>query len=212
MPSITLPEPVQLGLHTPYLEGTFSSLQALVLYAGIGCGLELLARGIVPWRPTVGSLVAVALAIVLAGSITGSSSMTGVWYGIDGRSLPNGLGQSAQAQLVMSVEQGPVHCGWGSVLFLDLAWPPGRVVSLPLHKGDQELGYVRDPAGRYPTKGLATSFDGSVSLPAVAGYTGFHRGTWQLWVIPSERNVAVWMKSGDTVERWPFNISPFGCA
>jgi hypothetical protein len=69
----------------------------------------------------------------------------------------------------------------------------------------QQLGaggarqYVRDPNDVLDVRPP----DLDAVLPPDAGYTGYHRGEWQLWVGPTDVDHYAYLVAGDgTVERW----------
>jgi hypothetical protein len=41
--------------------------------------------------------------------------------------------------------------------------------------------------------------------------TGFHRDDWQLWVSPEKLDKAVYLRDGDTIERWSYVADFVGC-
>lgn len=101
---------------------------------------------------------------------------------------------------------GPGHCGWESVSFLYLGWPPGEVID-----GYTVRQFVRDPRGEFP-RGLATEYDGDARLPARAYSTGISNGHVEIWLDPASGEDAVYMVGAGRVERWPRAKSIIGCA
>ena len=197
------------GFHAPFPEGNFSGGQAVVLFGGALMGAIAMAIAVAPRSLVLGVPLAGAVAILLAGSITGSSSLTGPWFDAEGRQLLGTNGSPYTASV--SIARGPSHCGWDSVLLLGLRWPLGHVPQAP-HRNDNILPYIKDPRGAYAdARKYPAAFDGSAQLPADARATGYHRGTWELWVSPSRIHEGVWLKSGSTIEEWPYDASPIGC-
>lgn len=114
--------------------------------------------------------------------------------------------------LVISVEAGSSHCGWQHVVFLAMAWPLHRPVRGPFMSDARTHVYVWQPDHAYPSSSLATTPRVVERMPSDARYTGLHRGPWQLWVSPSRIEFAVFLKSDQTIQRWPFVSKFVGCA
>ena len=92
----------------------------------------------------------------------------------------------------VSSYDGPAHCDWQDVRFLQMA---GRL-------------YLRDPHGKLADVTRGT-FGSDVSLPDDARDTGFQRDGVRLWSVPSRQEI--YAVQGGTVERWP-SASRVGCA
>ena len=140
-----------------------------------------------------------------------AAAVEGVWSDADGNPLPDGTDASTDFGLVMHVTEGPDHCGWTSVTFMNLGWPLGTQTEPP---GDFRQ-YVRDPDGVLSSS-LRTPFGSDGDLPADVAPTGFHRGDWELWTAPGDVADAVYVVEGDpraggTWERWPRATDIIGC-
>ena len=106
-----------------------------------------------------------------------------VWEGPDGNRVPTSR---------VSSYDGPAHCDWQDVRFLEL--------------GDRH--YLRDPQGKL-TDVTRGTFAADVSLPDDARDTGFHRDGVRLWTVPSGSEV--FAVTEGSVERWPA-ATRVGCA
>jgi hypothetical protein len=139
--------------------------------------------------------IPVTLAPGLASAAPG---VEGIWYDDHELSLPNGSPGAEGTVLV--VFRGAEHCQWESASFMHLGWPVGTVAN-GLEDWRQ---YVRDPKGLFDDGALHVGYLGDTSLPADAVDTGYHRGSWHLFVSPSEADDAVYVVNGNagTVERW----------
>jgi Immunoglobulin-like domain of bacterial spore germination len=138
-----------------------------------------------------------------------ADAIEGVWRDANGNPVPDGL--PATEPLVLHAFEGAEHCGWTSVTFMTMGWPPGTETT----DSGPYREYYRDPAGL-----VSPSRDGSfapnAALPADAASTGFHRHGWELWVAPSDSDEAVYVVNGDpatgaVVERWPRAVDPIFC-
>ncbi|TCB99078.1 hypothetical protein E0H26_06645 [Micromonospora zingiberis] len=101
---------------------------------------------------------------------------------------------------------GLAHCGWQSVRFLDLSWPPGSGTP-----GQRQ--YVRDPEGALDRPALQQSFEAEATLPPDAAATGYERDGMALWLADSdaERTAYLVDVASGKVESWPRADPPFGC-
>ncbi len=188
---IGCPSPFSWKVYLPVRRGSLPAAQALVLYVALVVGLVSIARAVAPRWPLLGGSVAALLALVLAGSIAASSSLVGAWY------APDDL-RGRQERVLVSIRRDPCDPCDPSLLEL--------IVSSSIRQVD--LTYVAEPP---PSFHPATSFTTNTTLPSDARDSGYHRGTWHLWTSPERLNEAVWLKSGSTVERWPF-AHPLACA
>lgn len=101
--------------------------------------------------------------------------------------------------------RGPEHCGWETATFLVLDGnrylrDPDFVVQPP----DREL-----LSGTSRPAGVRDLFEADATLPADAEDTGLRDGDRALWTSSSEEGQAVYLVSGDGVERWPRTFA--GC-
>ena len=102
--------------------------------------------------------------------------------------------------LIIDAAAGPSPCdGWQSATFLTLGWPLGRRASF----STQARQYVRDPRGVVDPANLRSHLDLHATLPPDARPTGYFDGGAQLYVAPSNEDVAIYIVEGSTVERWP---------
>jgi hypothetical protein len=101
--------------------------------------------------------------------------------------------------LIVDVAGGPAHCGWQSAAFLTLGWPLGTSAAFAI----QARQYVRDPGGVTQNAKLRSRFDLSARLPADARPTGFLEGGTQLYLAPSDEDIAAYVVYSGHVERWP---------
>ncbi len=97
----------------------------------------------------------------------------------------------------ISSSDGPEHCDWQDIRFLTL--DPGNI--------EDKTQFVRDTEGVFGT--LATSYDGSTTLPADAVDLGLERDDQHLWVAVD--NSALFVVTDDAVERWPAATEPILC-
>jgi hypothetical protein len=136
-----------------------------------------------------------------------ADAVEGVWRDANGNPVPDGL--PGTEQLVLHTFEGAEHCGWTSVTFMTMGWPPGTATT----DNGSYRQYYRDPTDVLTT---SRSFAPNAALPADAAPTGFHRHGWELWVPPSDSDDAVYVVDGDpdtgaVVERWPRAVDPFLC-
>ncbi len=122
----------------------------------------------------------------------------GIWY--DEQELPLPDGSPSSEGTVLVVFRGAEHCQWESASFMHLGWPVGTVANA-LADWRQ---YVRDPQGLFDDGALHVGFLSDTSLPSDAVDTGYHRGSWHLFVSPSEADDAVFVVNGEagSTERW----------
>jgi hypothetical protein len=114
----------------------------------------------------------------------------GVWQDRSGRRVPVAQIRSFQ---------GPEHCSWQDVTFLELG---------PEHHADEYVGH--------PTPDLAdwlkTTYTTNPPWPPGVTDTGFRQDGRELWLGP-EHDAAYLVSRGDptNVERWPAAKQPIGC-
>lgn len=134
-----------------------------------------------------------------------AAEVEGQWFDEAGNPLPDG---SNGQPFVMSVSEGPDHCGITSLSIAHLAWPIGTSFTEPDEAGINNRQYIRDPQGLGWAASPTAAFEAGGSLPSDASFTGYRRGEWQLWVAPSDQDEAIYMVRGEpaaggTWERWP---------
>ena len=130
------------------------------------------------------------------------SPYAGTWQDRTGQPVPDG---AKGGRLVMVSYDGPRHCDWESVTFLQLAWPPGRVA--PSDQAGNVRQYLRDPNGVLAELSAPGGF-GRAALPADARDTGYRHGAYHLWVSMSDADRFVYVVGPGGVERWPRATPP----
>ncbi len=104
---------------------------------------------------------------------------------------------------VVGDRPGPAHCGWQDARVIVTGSPVGA-----FHTGPgNEQTFVRDPQGVFGVPELTAGFDTHATLPHDAVDSGYRQGGTQLWSASSDPG-AVFVKSGDVVERWPRGRTP----
>jgi hypothetical protein len=139
------------------------------------------------------------------GSPPPPSPYAGSWQDRTGKIVPDG---AKGRRLVAVSYDGPRHCGWESVTFLVLAWPPGRIAASDQARNVRQ--YLRDP--KEVLADLEAGGFGRASLPADARDTGYHHGAYRLWVSSSNADRFVYVAGPGGVERWPRATRQIGCA
>jgi len=100
---------------------------------------------------------------------------------------------------VVAAAAGPAHCGWESATFLTVGWPLGRTARY----ADQSRQYIRDARRVVPQSKLRSKLALDATLPGDARNTGYREGIVQLYLSPTEADVAVYVAAGSRIERWP---------
>jgi hypothetical protein len=159
------------------------------------------------WRVQLNDVrkLTVALTAIVLVACGEASPVIGPWEDRAGHVLPDGTDRLNDFALVVHVFSGHEHCGWTSITFMHLAWPPGKRVT----SFDHVRQFMRDPNGAYGGPGLSGSLDLRAELPADAQNTGFHQEGWTLWVDPE--GDFVYLVSDNRVERWPRADPPVLC-
>lgn len=124
------------------------------------------------------------------------STVLGVWVDGSGNPVPGVWNEVDRT--VISARYFLGTCDWANALFLEVGWPLGSVATTD---EDTRL-FVRDPDGMFADV-TSQTFDPQAEVPPDAIYSGYHRGTWELWTSPSVADSAVFLVNGRTVERWP---------
>jgi hypothetical protein len=120
------------------------------------------------------------------------------WCDADGRGR-----WMQQTQLVLSTRY---PCDTGTAAILTIGRPLGASPD-PLMRWE----YVRDPAGEFlAQQWLTAPYDGDVTMPEDAAYSGWTNGNIELWISPSDLDRAVYLVRGDTAERWPRAAADWG--
>jgi hypothetical protein len=134
------------------------------------------------------------------------SPYAGSWQDRDGKPVPDG---AKGGRLMMVSFDGPRHCDWESVTFLQLAWPPGRVA--PSDQARAVRQYLRDPNEVLAGLSAPGKF-GRAPLPADARDTGYRHGAYRLWVSRTDADRFVYVVSPGAVARWPRALQLIACA
>lgn len=109
---------------------------------------------------------------------------------------------------VLADRPGPDHCGWQTARVIIATIPIGKRYS---NEGNA-ASYVRDPDNVFGDPATAAAFDPNAELPPGAADTGFRQGPTELWTDPADGGSAIYLVTGRTVERWPFDPRPAVCA
>jgi hypothetical protein len=139
------------------------------------------------------------------GSQPPPSPYAGSWQDRTGTPVPDG---AKGGRLVMVSFDGPGHCDWESVTFLQLAWPPGRVAASEGARGVRQ--YLRDPNGVLAA--LSAGGFGRAVLPTDARDSGYRHGPYHLWVSRSDADRFIYVVGPGRVERWPRATQLIACA
>jgi hypothetical protein len=134
------------------------------------------------------------------------SPYAGTWQDRDGKPVPDG---TKGGRLMMVSFDGPRHCDWESVTFLQLAWPPGRVAATD--QAGNVRQYLRDPNGVLAALSARGGF-GRAALPADARDTSYRHGAYHLWVSRLDADRFVYVVGPGGVERWPRATQVIACA
>jgi hypothetical protein len=151
------------------------------------------------------SLVLVGVSIVVTACSGPGQEFLGPWLRPSGE--PTSDDYRADGGFTMASYRGSEHCNWDTVVFLEIAWPPGSVLRLPDDEGSIRV-FVRDPNGAFELD--RGGFSSDAALPADAESTGFTRDGWELWT-SEEEDLYVFLVSEARVERWPRSEMP-ACA
>ena len=108
---------------------------------------------------------------------------------------------------VVADRPGPAHCGFEDARVIITGIPVGTPYST---MGDT-AHYVRDPRDVFNDPVTADAFDADADLPLSAVDTGYRRASAELWVVRADPS-SIYLVDGDTVERWPLDPEPAGCA
>jgi hypothetical protein len=109
---------------------------------------------------------------------------------------------------VVETMPGASHCGFQDSTFLVMGWPPGTAEQ----NWSTARWYVRNPSGPVTRDFLLAQFSSNVSPPSDARYTNFHNSAFELWLAPSDQDVAAYIKTGGHFERWPRSRHALMCS
>ena len=107
----------------------------------------------------------------------------------------------------LDVSAGGRHCDWESATFLTLGWPLGT--NWP--DSSQARQYVRDPHGVVKSAYVSEKPVLRAMLPVDALPTGYQHGLVQLFLSPSDDDLAIYVVGPDATERWPRSNPMTGC-
>jgi hypothetical protein len=118
------------------------------------------------------------------------------WRDGTGRALP---GETADG-FGVAMFSGAEHCGWEEVTFLQVAWPPGAVVTS--YRDVRQ--FVRDREGVFDgLDNLRSEHARDVEPPRDAVATGVHTDDVELWTAESDPD-GIYLRTRDgSFDRWP---------
>jgi hypothetical protein len=108
---------------------------------------------------------------------------------------------------VMAERTGPEHCDFQSALVIITGVPFGSRYT----NATNDREYVRDPENVFGDFLTSIGFDPDADLPADAVDSGLREGDRELWVVPADDST-IYLVTGTTVESWPLDPEPAGCA
>lgn len=108
---------------------------------------------------------------------------------------------------VLGDRPGPEHCGFETARVIVTGIPVGERYT----DASDDAEYIRDPENVFGDSDIAAAFDPDAELPADAEDTGFRSEGTELWVVPGDDS-AIYLVTGETVESWPHDPEPTGCA
>jgi hypothetical protein len=95
--------------------------------------------------------------------------LEGRWRDRDGAVLPDGTDRGKDLALGVRVVQGPEHCAWESVTFIQVAWPPGSVATFLEHPQGELRNFVR---ALMSSSGSQTVSPASLRQPHASSHDG----------------------------------------
>ena len=98
----------------------------------------------------------------------------------------------------IAASAGPGHCGWQSATFLSIGWPPGTFANTAALARQ----YVRDPQGAI-SGSLRQRLAMNIDPPRDARPTGYHLGSIEIYLSPSDQDEAIYVVGPRGAERWP---------
>lgn len=108
---------------------------------------------------------------------------------------------------VLGDRPGPEHCGFESARVIVTGIPVGERYT----DSSDAAEFIRDPDNVFGDPEIAAAFDPDADLPADAEDTGFRNDGSELWIVPGDGG-AIYLVTGESVERWPHDAEPTGCA
>jgi hypothetical protein len=167
-----------------------------------------------PTRAAMRAAVLLAAVAALAGCVHFAqpeqlpSPYAGTWQDRAGRELPDS--KPSGERFVLSSFGGSRHCAAESVVFLAIAWPPGKATS-SIDAGTVR-DYVRDPHGAYRQVPFRGQFAQDVPLPPDARATGYHHEPLRPVGQPQPGRPLRLRPRPRRVERWPRPVDRIYCA
>jgi hypothetical protein len=168
----------------------------------------------VSWLLLVGVLVAVVTGALVRHAATRGEQLPGElkgpWRDRSGAILLDGTDRGEDFALGVRVYQGLEHCEWERATFMEVAWPPGSIPTLPYGEVRQ---FVRDPHGvlDHPPV-LRGDFTRDIEPPADAEPTGVRTDEVEIWFGTSNENGLYLRHSDGTFDLWPRAEPRIGCA
>ena len=107
---------------------------------------------------------------------------------------------------VIGDRPGPEHCGFQDARVIITGIPVGARYSDPTDAAE----YVRDPGNVLGDAATASAFDPVAELPEGAVDSGFRHEATDFWVNPMDPS-AIFLVTGEVVERWPRDSTPTIC-
>jgi hypothetical protein len=108
---------------------------------------------------------------------------------------------------ILGDRPGPEHCGFESARVIVTGIPVGTRYT----DASDDAEYIRDPENVFGDQDIADAFDPDAELPPGAEDTGFRSEGTELWVDPANDSV-IYLVTGTTIESWPLDPEPTGCA
>jgi hypothetical protein len=110
-------------------------------------------------------------------------------------------------QNVLSLLDGPEHCGFDALALLTMGSPLGNT----FQTSEDARQYVRDPGNEFRAQTFE-SFEPSVQMPNDARFTGFSYGTDELWISDRTIDRMIYVVRAGVAEQWPRARELFACA
>jgi hypothetical protein len=107
---------------------------------------------------------------------------------------------------VLGDRPGPAHCGFEAARVIITGIPIGA-----RYADEGSATYVRDPGNVFGDPATASAFDPDAKLPEGAVDTGLREQGTELWIDRTDRS-AIYLVTAGSVERWPLDPDPAGCA
>ena len=113
------------------------------------------------------------------------------------------------SDLVINSFSGPGHCGWGTVVFLDLGTPLGSTMT---SAADRQR-FIRDPYGDLDRYGKQSNdLQTDIELTTDADFSGYTLQDNELWILETAAGREVYIVNIGSVEKWPRMDPIVGCS